>query len=471
MLHLELEAVNENTSSDRLYELAQISTELAQLVAKNLCATPELLRELGNNSDATTRQHVAANPNTPTEMLLKLGNEFPKQVVSNPVLPLLFLENPKILDQLFQPNSLWQIVLDAQTSTEVLRMLAHYKDTQIAEAAQLHVNLAGEMTQRWDEAAYKAIQTTAFNDNEREKAQKLAYKGLIPALIIEQLARHQNKRIRSLVATSPDAPLKLLEQLAQDWDNTIRQRVAQNPSASLKLLKQLAHDKDNWVRRSVASNPSTSVEILEQLAQDRNNEVRGDVALHPNTPAALLKQLAQENAYFIRMYVASNPNTPVQLLQQLAQDGQYCVRMYVANNPNTPVQVLEQLAQDDNHEVRRNALSNPKIPVQSLGSLVQDSNVPEAVTYNVNTLSLEAMLKACAKNPAPCLLRFLVLLHHQAPAQALAENFCSHAWLERYAIAQNPKTRPNTLAALAVDANRIVRAAARANLQSRLKPA
>ena len=44
LLSLQLDAINEKTSSDRLIELAQISTELAQLVAKNPIAPPELLR-------------------------------------------------------------------------------------------------------------------------------------------------------------------------------------------------------------------------------------------------------------------------------------------------------------------------------------------------------------------------------------------------------------------------------------------
>jgi hypothetical protein len=59
------------------------------------------------------------------------------------------------------------------------------------------------------------------------------------------------------------------------------------------------------------------------------------------------------------------------------------------------------------------------------------------------------------------------LLHPQTPAKALAENCRSLIWLERYAIAQNSNTPIDTLKTLALDANRIVRAAAKANLQHR----
>ncbi len=209
---LQLEAANEKTSSDRLYELAQISTPLAQLVAKNSLTPPELLRELADSSDATTRQNVAANPNTSTEVLLQLSAEFPVQVLGNPILPLLFLENPNILDQILDHDTLWKLVLDAQTPKEILEKLVHSKYPQIAQSAQLHVNWAGEMTFGWDKAARKAIETTAFADNDSEYTKNLVNRGLISELMF--IVRHEDKELRSNVACNPNTPIKLLEQLA-----------------------------------------------------------------------------------------------------------------------------------------------------------------------------------------------------------------------------------------------------------------
>ena len=111
--------------------------------------------------------------------------------------------------------------------------------------------------------------------------------------------------------------------------------------------------------------------------------------------------------------------------------------------------VLEQLAADKSTLVRQCLAGDPNTPAK---------------------LFLELMLKLYDRssfNPIPSLLRFLVLLHPQAPAQALTDNFRSLAWLERYAIAQNSNTPLSTLQALAKDGNRIVRAAAKANLQNR----
>lgn len=86
------EAASESTSCDRLFELALACTDLARLVA-NHSAPPELLHELGDSRDLRTRENVATNPNTPTEILLNLGAEFPEQLLGNPVFFLLLLEN------------------------------------------------------------------------------------------------------------------------------------------------------------------------------------------------------------------------------------------------------------------------------------------------------------------------------------------------------------------------------------------
>ena len=57
----------------------------------------DILSDLAKNEDYTTRQYVAANPNTPIEVLLSICFEFPIEVINNPIIPLLILENPDCL--------------------------------------------------------------------------------------------------------------------------------------------------------------------------------------------------------------------------------------------------------------------------------------------------------------------------------------------------------------------------------------
>lgn len=169
-LTLQQEAVAQGTSSDRLKQLAAISTDLARRVATNPCASPDLLRQLANRNDTMIRSHVAANPNTPTDVLLHLGSEFPQQLIDNPIFSLLWLENPNVthdipfttLMSLLQQEQVpiffleqaaihcdgevqLAVAMHPQTSRTALEKLVQCGDAQVAEAAKLHVNWTGEM--------------------------------------------------------------------------------------------------------------------------------------------------------------------------------------------------------------------------------------------------------------------------------------------------------------------------------------
>ncbi|MEW6491455.1 MAG: hypothetical protein AB1589_02730 [Cyanobacteriota bacterium] len=522
-MSIQQEAADEKTSSDRLFELAKTITPLAQRVAQNPTTPPEVVRKLSESRDLTIRSYVTANPNTPTEVLLNLGAEFPLQLLDNPIFSLWLLENPNLGEQIplntlvsllkcetvpvffleraanhTNRQVLLAVAMNLQTSTVVLEKLIQSRDAQVAEAARLHVNIAGEMNEGWDEVAQKACQVFGNTDSaQREYLEEFVKRSLIPEFVLEHLASHKDKSIREFVASNPNTPVQLLKQLAQDKDIDVRRCVARNPNTPLKLLQQLTQDEDNYVRLCIACKPDLPVQILKLLKLDHNILV--DVASNPNTPVQVLEQLAQHDNYsFVRMYVASNPNTPVQVLEQLAEDDKYhFVRMCVACNPNTPFKFLEQLVQDEDKRVRRFVAKNPNIPVQLLDYLIQSDyhNVRHSAARNPNTplklleqlmqdedkyvrsfaarnpnnpinLFLEAMLKDCVQDCTLSLLRFLVLLHPQTPAKTLAENRYSSAWLERYAIAKNPNTPLDTLNTLAKDANRIVRAAAKANIDA-----
>ena len=66
----------------------------ARKLANDENTAPKVLTELAKSKDSQTRKSVATNPNTPTEILLSLCFEFPSEVINNPVIPLLLMENP-----------------------------------------------------------------------------------------------------------------------------------------------------------------------------------------------------------------------------------------------------------------------------------------------------------------------------------------------------------------------------------------
>ncbi|MGL4879581.1 MAG: hypothetical protein ACRC8K_00770, partial [Waterburya sp.] len=116
---LEAEAKSENTSGDRLWELAQQDDNLALIVAQNIVAPEKVLKELSESNNSAIRKAVCANPNTPTETLLNLSFDFPKEVMNNPLIPLLLLENPYVLtcDINFDFNKIKQL-----TDIEIKRL-------------------------------------------------------------------------------------------------------------------------------------------------------------------------------------------------------------------------------------------------------------------------------------------------------------------------------------------------------------
>lgn len=407
------------------------STEL-RIVASDPCTAPDVLGELARSSDRTTRQYVAANPNTPTEVLLNLGEEFPEQVLENPIFSLLLLENPNLVAEIpyntlasllkyeTVPDSFIEwvmnnrrgdsqihlaLAMNAKTPKNVLKGLLESSNySEVKELVQLHVNFAGELTESWERFALGAIWNTALN------GQKYGQ-------YIEQLAK-----INSIP--------KYLIVIPEWFEHTL--------------------PKSDTYFKETANNPKTTVKGLSHFATDNNDD--GDlrlVAKNPNTPVKVLSKLATDNDVTVRLHVAFNPNIPVNILSQLAKDNNSVVREYVAKNPNTPTSVLEQILGDRSEKILQFV-------------------VARYLAHNPDQLSF--VLQHYPKDYQPSYSRLVILFHPQVPTNLLVENRRSNAWLERYAIAQHPNTPPDTLEILAKDANRIVRAAAKANLQTRPAP-
>ena len=85
--------------------------------AANENTPPERLRELARNSDALVRQKVAMNSNTPTEVLLDLGAEFPNELIDNSVFDLLVLENLNLAKEI--PEETLESILETKRKVPI----------------------------------------------------------------------------------------------------------------------------------------------------------------------------------------------------------------------------------------------------------------------------------------------------------------------------------------------------------------
>jgi hypothetical protein len=503
-------------------------TEEARQLAQNSSTPAELLRKLSISSDFLTRKHVAENPNTPTEVLLKLGAEFPEQLLDNPVFSLLLLENPNLVDTMpattlasllkhervpiffleKAANSrdrevLLALAMNPQTSKTVLEKLIQSPYNKVKEAAQLHVNWAGEITEGWDEAARQAIWNTTLVEGNNSHVQKkygayleeLAKIGAIPDFILKSLP--QNDSFFQELATNPNTPEKSLEFLARSDNWEIRLGVASNSSTSEKILEELARDSNLWIREEVARHSNTPKSVLKQLAERakenyEDSEVLAELAEFSlvrdrevvptsSTTEGNLEALVRDSNWDQRLEVAQNPDTPEIILEQLAKDDELWVRLGVAGNPKTPRGILNNLVEDNYALPNQTLTIDPKICISYLAgnnhaliskkiavnpnvnvSLLSEILTPDAefwigleVAGNPNTPAF--ILEKLAKVGDDMMFRKLAS-NPNTPTSVLLQLVGNEDFNVRQNLALNPNTPTSVIEQLLVDRESVVRA-------------
>jgi len=168
------EAMSPDTLPARLAALAKLPDEAVQrAVAKNPCTPPKALKKLGSSRDKYTRKAVAGNPNTPADIMSGLGGQFPMELLGNPALDLLLLENPDLFSEMpigtlralakrencpegllvymarahHQDENLQRsLVQNPNTPLQVIEQIVESgKLDEIKEEARLHVTLSSEL--------------------------------------------------------------------------------------------------------------------------------------------------------------------------------------------------------------------------------------------------------------------------------------------------------------------------------------
>lgn len=488
---LEAEA-RKTTSQQRLKELASISDNLAEIVAQNIAASPELLTELASHESKAVRKAVTCNPKTPTEIFLELGEYFPQELLNNPAFELLLLGNLKSLEEipirllsiLIQYRDTPKFILDSILENEEL-------DFEIINIAKMHVIVSGEIKKGWHEVANKMI--AQIEDDEDIISQlddSLEHDNNYWLDDFEFLANfydfispriYQNKKLKKYLARNPQTTTSFLKQLANDPDWNIRNAVTDNPNTPISILEKLANDANVWVRTGVAGNPNTPRKILEQLANDSSRVSYIAIARNPNTPSEVLKKLANDENIDVRANVSRNKNTPltvlekfavqdrnfqkgvainhsasVEILEQLFIEGDEWICSLIARNPATPSKMLIKLANDSRNSIRVSLAENLSTPIKVLEKLAidVDDEVRLTVAKNQNT-------------PKLVLEKLIIDSNHEIhigvamnlnTSTKLLEKLATHSDREvRLAVAKNQNTPITTLEKFAVAEDRVIR--------------
>lgn len=355
-----------------------------------------------------------------------------------------------------------------------------------------------------------------------ELCRRLAWNKNSPCTVLEHLAQIQDFSIRQEILSNPNTPASTLVKLAieeadadvfnylrrntnlnQESARTIAENLAQNlnvktrlhvietPYLSLETWIKLSRDESPEVRKKIASSsnnvtsietlgtytviehPHLPLEIWEELTKDSEIEVRQAIACNGNAPVIILELLAEDEAADVRQpLILYNSNIPVHILEKLAKDISYNVRQAVAAHSNTPVNILEQLAQDENVTIIKALIKNSNTPTKLRKELQyrQHENINFTLRslsriYNPKTDDLSITLSEYTQSSAP-FVRLVSLMHPLVPVEYLQQASQSLLWLERYAVAINPSTPKKLRQQLLNDSNRVIRAAAKANLSN-----
>ncbi len=434
---LRREAAAPSTAPARLAILVEEGVTLARLVARNSSSPPALLEKLGSHSDPGVRKWVARNANTSAQVAVRLGAQFPQQILENPAFDLYLLEHPDLLEKIgigalrsilrrnTCPQGLFEyavgfgdeitqlsILQNAAAPKSVVERLAQSPHSVVRDAVAMHVSISKEMKLETVRKRFEAaLVATGKEAKPTPMHNALAYLLALPAPngkhsailssreqmiietaepdtdvrcavainpatpvpVLEKLALDQNPHVRQKVTANGSTPVELLDKLSKDHDSKVRRSIVWNPLAPLFVLWRLAEDPDEWVRLALADYRSTPVEILDKLSTDQHKEVRRSLARNPSAPLSALRHLAKDLEEIVRINVGRNPSTPVEFLDSLSQDQSRWIRIAVSENPSAPVAILERLVTDLDHGVRYAVVENPSTPVAVLEKLAMDT--------------------------------------------------------------------------------------------------
>ncbi len=515
MSNLFEEAASENTPPERLIELAKTSVELGKIVATNINAPPELLEELASqyNDDVEILKAITSNPNTPINILFTLGIDYPEEFLENPALSLFLLENPNLpnsipvniktplLIRILPLANLPQIIINSvvnnlkdyrdygefaipitnnpQASQGILDKLAHFDctyypfdNTSIIEAVYFHVNYSGEMTDDWQEAAFQHVLNEQYYISDILLSQLLSELGLIP----DTIKIHS----KSCSYTNNSLCQEIYGDRLDQFQNSSKSSMQPyyDICFALKLVFGIVTaliiifiPLPQYVKYGVIL-VAILIGLLELLTTEKVIKITNPLRLKilniyrkiilrffnlEKAIADISHQIkVHKNINLLPIYIPTNirhqtaihPRTPNHILEILSQDTNSKVRLAVAENPNTSLPILNNL-------MGYNSKVNANITYKALENIFKhhSQEFPAIFANFIDNLNLDTTT-------------LLLLLNPLATQEFIIKYHTSPNWRHRYAIANNPNTPQHIREKLTQDANRLVRAIAKAKLKS-----
>lgn len=451
--------------------------------AKDPSTPPKALERLATREDC--RAAVAANPNTPVDVLFRLAMAFPREVAGNVGFLLSMMTEPERVDELeAATRTLTALCRVAGVPEAVMELGMRSPDASVQRALLVNPDLPSAYVKRLTDSETREIAEAApyHRNNEnppaftveevrlellrggKESQEALALisaGGVQDREVLAELAQHLSTDVRAAVARSPLAWPELLTEMSHDVSEAVRCAVAAHRDTPPKVLAGLAMDPG--CQQMVAGNLSTEAGTLEYLAHARSEAVRELVAHHPNTPQEVLWDLSVSRDAGVRAAVAGNPNTPPEVLALLGRDADARVLEMLAHNPSSPAEALLGVALRGGTEALYellgrawlpavpmqaavdSILSAPQPPIELLRALAEHPSTPEEALWRLAEREQETGLGALlAHNPA-------------TPDELLVRLARGGTFDTRMALAGRPTLPPAALEALRSDMDADIR--------------
>jgi hypothetical protein len=306
---------------------------------------------------------IARNPNLPVTLAPACLGKQASALAENPALPLLMLECPDIARK-SKIERLLRTLRRLDTPAEVVHLLAQHHRPIVAEAARLHVALAGELSEAEVETELRK-ELAALPIGGKAKLQELHDWGMVPIWLAET---HHLKSSQVLPPDSLFIPTIHLGPPTQEQDKGVQRILDKSSWVCHQLHEQ---DKSTFLRQVSFNRPhiqAEMIQVLEDIVQMPIEILAGYYGqglldwfvfkLRTNLPHALqgalvAHRLAEDaSSRGLALVLAVAGEWPVPLLEKHTRSRNWLNRLGVALNPQTPEKNLQRLRKDANRLVR-----------------------------------------------------------------------------------------------------------------------
>ena len=453
------EAASDATEPARLAALSDNNDVAVQrAVARNPRTPPAALERLSHSSDKATRETVAGNPNASAAVLTRLGGQFPTQLLDNPALDFMLLENPGLFSEVPEETLaaiakredcppemlghlargghgkglLMSLVQNGATPGSAIQMIL---DTPIPDLAERYEVPEDQLR---PVRALAAMHVSVMREPSVDDASGMLWQALVERLGFKPSPDEGQLLHHATVPQEVKDDVIAWSVLCGGAESAVRRLVVPGPvleaiacSSGRGVINQIrkAPKCPPWLegvtdaagaRAGVLENEQSSRARLDELLRSRSDALRLVLEAHPladSLPSTsdILDVLSKSRARWIREFVAAHAGTNEKTLMSLACDDDPDVSEAVAENAASTSDILVRIfkasSEKSNGDHRWSSVEyelarNANLPARFIEALAEKGNPSVADNPNASETALRLLFRtakasheALARNP------------------------------------------------------------------------